>query len=121
MNDSETIRAMSLELDALILAKENLSKRLEKELIEMASITDFLNIYLREKGAAEVKRPEMREIKLGIDRLVLKMNDREVEIAQLKEGNQLLRRKIENHIIMSEDFKAEYNDWLGSLGEDVEL
>ena len=32
----------------------------------------------------------------------------------------LLRRKIENHIIMSEEFKVEYNAWLDSLGENNE-
>ncbi len=33
---------------------------------------------------------------------------------------QLLRRKIENHIIMSEEFKTEYNTWLDKLNKEVD-
>ncbi len=38
----------------------------------------------------------------------------------LKVDNALLRRKIENHIIMSEDFKTEYNTWLDKLNKEVD-
>jgi hypothetical protein len=34
---------------------------------------------------------------------------------KLAAENALLRRKIENHIVMSEDFKSEYNEWLDKL------
>ncbi len=52
------------------------------------------------------------------------MNDRETarnlskKLEKAYEENALLRRKIENHIIMTEAFQKDYNLWLDTLKGD---
>jgi hypothetical protein len=72
---------------------------------EHASIADYINVYLREKGLMEITDWTMQEIKKGIDRVAVGKHTE----------NARLRKLIEDRLLLDRDFAAEYESFCKSL------
>lgn len=104
--------------------EKDLSKRLEKKHKKITKKMGLDNT--KQMPPITLKSIRITRIELLKERLKEvedELSDIKMYLDQLPAHNwyqkyYALRRKIENHIIMSEDFKAEYNSWLDSLNDD---